>query len=248
MAKTQGPRPPGNAISYLPRTQLKGSEDEDPTTKRKAARKLRVIERAAKLMETDEGVEIPKSAVCESCKAAGVVCRVARDGSSVICAYGVRFHNACEAGKNLQPGLQSQPATLKEVSKKRRLEGNSDECSAKILQAKTQVLDPPAMERSMRDSSSPEVPLSSQRQIGKAMADSTATVAAPQGSSENPNATYVKAECRQSVDVLTLSAETEAKRLKRQREDELAYAEIEVLRAEAIAARNAMGAGVSTVE
>ncbi|KAK6437547.1 hypothetical protein LTR95_006248 [Oleoguttula sp. CCFEE 5521] len=236
---------------------LKDAGGEDPSTKKRARQKLRLLEKVGKLMETEDGVTVPAFATCKPCKSAGVACRVAKDENGMACAKCLRHHASCEAGKLMKRGLQTwaqatkeQPAAPMKASKKRRIEYQADTQRAQRSPR-------------TRDSSSPEVPLDIVRSRGKATTGDLKVKLAPQPSCEKktfgltvpelPAHTLpeiatseqrVKGEHNDSAGVLKIAAEREAKRLKRQREDELADAEIEVLRAEANAARKAMEADV----
>ncbi|OQO00034.1 hypothetical protein B0A48_14237 [Cryoendolithus antarcticus] len=238
-------------------TLFKDATDEDSTTTKSAYQKLRLLEKVGSLMETKEGVTVPAFATCKPCKSAGVACRVAKDSSGMACAKCLRHHASCEAGKLMKRGLQTwaeatkeQPATPMKASKKRRIGDQADAQRAKPSPR-------------TRDSSSPEVPLSIVRSCSKATTGDFKAGSAPATFSEKKimgltvreSSPYtlsaiatghlrIKGEHNDSAGVLTFAAEREAKRLKRQREDELAEAEIEVLRAEANAARKAMEADV----
>nr|OQO30325.1 hypothetical protein B0A51_02413 [Rachicladosporium sp. CCFEE 5018] len=234
----------GNTAAKPPRTQFRRprSKDRDdfwhisqadwaalleanaaPATRSAARKKLRLIEHVAELMETDVGITVPDFAMCELCRTAGVACRVARGATSMACAKCMKHKKPCEAGPVMQRGQQEQPPSMFSTSWR------------------------------ALDSSSAEIPLNDQHSDVNAGMENAGEERMLQGSPER--SVTDKREAGSDTSLLgssthsrsnDLEEEHSARRLKRQRqrEEDLANEEIEVLKLEAKAARLAMEADV----
>ncbi|KAK6439142.1 hypothetical protein LTR95_004655 [Oleoguttula sp. CCFEE 5521] len=214
-------------------------EAGNPGTRSSARKKLRVVERVAELMEQTKVSQSP------GLPSIGAACRVARDARSMACAKCMKSRKPCEAGSVMQRGLQEQ----------------QESASAALSRTRDSLApdDPRVNHRSLEDAEidhtrHESVPQASEEKDDvrsiRASAQSTMTATA-----KSESGLHIKHENGTDDDLVVLYAqprsqalgeEQSARRLKRQRqrEEDLADDEIEVLKLKAKAARLAMEAEV----